>query len=147
MVPTSFWQAGDFVTRGGIRHLPNIPTEEVFTAPNPERLGRRDVAFDPLTGCRDPKTAVDRAADLIAGASSSVDGSSQGDREHWAGQARDTLAALSRILDLGAQLVILGSGDPAAEGYLLVRSHHGGGRFRAWIGFNEGLAHRIEAAG
>ncbi|MBV9947374.1 MAG: glycosyltransferase, partial [Myxococcales bacterium] len=56
------------------------------------------------------------------------------------------LAALSRILDLGAQLVILGSGDPAAEGYLLVRSHHGGNRFRAWIGFSEALAHRIEAA-
>lgn len=56
------------------------------------------------------------------------------------------LAALSRILDLDAQVVILGSGDPAAEGYLHVRSHHGGGRFRAWIGFSEVLAHRIEAA-
>ena len=43
-------------------------------------------------------------------------------------------------------MVILGSGDPAAEGYLLWRSHHGGDRFRAWIGFSEALAHRIEAA-
>ena len=55
------------------------------------------------------------------------------------------LAALTRILDLDAQVVILGSGDRAAEGYLLIRSHHGGERFRAWIGFNEALAHRIEA--
>jgi starch synthase len=55
------------------------------------------------------------------------------------------LAALSRILDLDTQVVILGSGDPAAEGYLHVRSHYGGDRFRAYIGFNEGLAHRIEA--
>ncbi len=55
------------------------------------------------------------------------------------------LAALSRILDLDSQVVILGSGDRAAEGYLLIRSHHGGDRFRAWIGFSEGLAHRIEA--
>jgi starch synthase len=55
------------------------------------------------------------------------------------------LAALPRILDLDAQVVILGSGDPAAEGYLLWRSHHGGDRFRAWIGFSEALAHRIEA--
>ncbi|HEY8089726.1 MAG TPA: glycosyltransferase, partial [Polyangiaceae bacterium] len=55
------------------------------------------------------------------------------------------LAALSRILDLDAQVVILGSGDRAAEGYLLWRSHHGGDRFRAWIGFSEPLAHRIEA--
>jgi starch synthase len=42
-------------------------------------------------------------------------------------------------------VVILGSGDPAAEGYLHVRSHYGGDRFRAWIGFSEALAHRIEA--
>jgi starch synthase len=56
------------------------------------------------------------------------------------------LAALSRILDLDTQMVILGSGDSAAEGYLHWRSHHGGDRFRAWIGFSEALAHRIEAA-
>jgi len=55
------------------------------------------------------------------------------------------LAALARILDMDAQVVILGSGDPAAEGYLLWRSHHGGDRFRAWIGFSKALAHRIEA--
>jgi starch synthase len=55
------------------------------------------------------------------------------------------LAALPRILELGAQVVILGSGDRAAEAYLRTRSHHGGDRFRAWIGFSEELAHRIEA--
>ncbi len=55
------------------------------------------------------------------------------------------LAALSRILDLDTQVVILGSGDLPAEGYLHVRSHYGGDRFRAFIGFNEGLAHRMEA--
>ncbi|MDP9034749.1 MAG: glycogen synthase GlgA [Myxococcota bacterium] len=55
------------------------------------------------------------------------------------------LAALNRVLDLDTQVVILGSGDPAAEGYLHVRSHHGGDRFRAWIGFSDALAHRIEA--
>jgi starch synthase len=55
------------------------------------------------------------------------------------------LAALTRILDLDAQLVIVGSGDLAAQGYLLWRSHHGGDRFRAWIGFSEALAHRVEA--
>jgi starch synthase len=56
------------------------------------------------------------------------------------------LAALDRILALDAQVVILGSGGPAAEGYLHMRSRTGGGKFRAWIGFDEGLAHRIEAA-
>ncbi len=55
------------------------------------------------------------------------------------------LAALTRILDLDAQVVILGSGDRSAEAYLLMHSQHGGARFRAWIGFSEAVAHRIEA--
>jgi starch synthase len=55
------------------------------------------------------------------------------------------LAALTRILDLDTQVVMLGSGEPSAEGYLAMRSSHGEGRFRAWIGFNEAVAHRIEA--
>jgi starch synthase len=55
------------------------------------------------------------------------------------------LAALTRLLDLDVQIVILGSGDRAAEGYLSMRSQRGGDRFRAWIGFSEPLAHRIEA--
>jgi starch synthase len=54
-------------------------------------------------------------------------------------------SALGRILDLGVQMVMLGSGDPRAEEYFGMRSHHGGDRFRAWIGFNEALSHRIEA--
>jgi aminopeptidase len=37
LFPTSFWQAGDLQTRNGLRHLPNLPTEEVFTAPDPLR--------------------------------------------------------------------------------------------------------------
>ena len=55
------------------------------------------------------------------------------------------LAALPRILDLDTQMVIVGSGDPASEGYLLWGSHRGGDRFRAWVGFSEPLAHRVEA--
>ncbi len=55
------------------------------------------------------------------------------------------LAALTRLLDLGTQIAILGSGDRAAEEYVRMRSHHGVRNFRAWVGFSEGLAHRIEA--
>ncbi|MCL2451159.1 MAG: glycogen synthase, partial [Polyangiaceae bacterium] len=55
------------------------------------------------------------------------------------------LGALTRILDLDAQMVNLGSGDRGAENYLHMRSHYGGDRFRAWVGFRESLAHRIEA--
>jgi aminopeptidase len=48
LLPTSFWQAGDLVTRNGIRHLPNIPTEEVFTAPDPERVDGHVTSTKPL---------------------------------------------------------------------------------------------------
>jgi type IV secretion system protein VirD4 len=54
------------------------------------------VTFDPLTGCENPKAAVERAGDLIAGGPGTGTGerSSDGDREHWTGQARDVLAVL-----------------------------------------------------
>jgi aminopeptidase len=48
LLPTSFWQAGDFLTRDGLRHLPNIPTEEVFTAPDPERVDGHVTSTRPL---------------------------------------------------------------------------------------------------
>jgi aminopeptidase len=48
LLPSSFWQAGDFVTRDGIRHLPNIPTEEVFTAPDPGRVDGHVTSTKPL---------------------------------------------------------------------------------------------------
>ena len=54
-------------------------------------------------------------------------------------------SALNRILGMGAQMVVLGSGDRRTEEFLAMSSHHGGDRFRAWIGFNEALSHRIEA--
>ncbi|NUO53265.1 MAG: glycogen synthase [Polyangiaceae bacterium] len=52
--------------------------------------------------------------------------------------------ALDDILDLGTQVIILGSGETWAENSFTARSH-ASDRFRAWIGMNEGLAHRIEA--
>ncbi len=38
LLPSSRWQAAKFKTVGGIEHQPNIPTEEVFTTPDPERV-------------------------------------------------------------------------------------------------------------
>jgi aminopeptidase len=37
LLPTSRWIGGDETTVDGTHHLPNLPTEEVFTAPDPER--------------------------------------------------------------------------------------------------------------
>jgi aminopeptidase len=48
LLPTSHWQAGDFETRFGVRHLPNLPTEEVFTAPDPLRADGHVTSTKPL---------------------------------------------------------------------------------------------------
>ncbi|MGF1469168.1 MAG: glycogen synthase GlgA [Sandaracinaceae bacterium] len=55
-------------------------------------------------------------------------------------------AAAPGILEWGAQIVVLGSGDADLEGHFRFLSDHGGDRFRAYIGFDEALAHRIEGA-
>jgi aminopeptidase len=48
LLPTSRWGAGDFTTRTGLRHLPNLPTEEVFTSPDPERTEGYVTSTKPL---------------------------------------------------------------------------------------------------
>jgi aminopeptidase len=42
------WQAGRFSTVNGLGHHPNIPTEEVFTSPDPERVDGVVSATKPL---------------------------------------------------------------------------------------------------
>ncbi len=67
-------------------------------------------------------------------------------RMNWQKGTDVLAAALERILGLGAQVVLLGSGDRALERAFADRSARGDGRFRAVIGYDERLAHRIEAA-
>jgi aminopeptidase len=38
LLPTSTWRMARCSTIDGIRHLPNVPTEEVFTSPDPARV-------------------------------------------------------------------------------------------------------------
>ncbi len=38
LLPSSRWESGRSMTVDGIVHLPNLPTEETFTAPDPERV-------------------------------------------------------------------------------------------------------------
>ncbi len=45
---TGSWAAGDFTTRTGLRHLPNLPTEEVFTTPDPRRTEGYVTSTKPL---------------------------------------------------------------------------------------------------
>jgi starch synthase len=58
----------------------------------------------------------------------------------------DVLAhALEELLAWDLQVVLLGSGDPEAERYFSALAYQRGDKFRAYVGFDDGLAHRIEA--
>jgi aminopeptidase len=48
MLGSHVWQAADFVTADGLRHLPNLPTEEVFTTPDPSRTEGHVTSTKPL---------------------------------------------------------------------------------------------------
>jgi aminopeptidase len=48
LLPSGRWLAGDFTTRFGVRHFPNLPTEEVFTTPDPHRVDGHVASTKPL---------------------------------------------------------------------------------------------------
>jgi aminopeptidase len=48
LLPGSGWDAARFSTVGGIEHMPNLPTEEVFTTPDPERADGTVTSSKPL---------------------------------------------------------------------------------------------------
>jgi aminopeptidase len=48
MLPTHRWWAADFQTASGLRHFPNLPTEETFTTPDPLRTEGHVTATKPL---------------------------------------------------------------------------------------------------
>jgi aminopeptidase len=48
LLPSSRWCAARFETVDGIVHAPNLPTEEVFTTPDPERVSGFVTATKPL---------------------------------------------------------------------------------------------------
>lgn len=79
------------------------------------------VTFDPLTGCTNPVTAVERATDMVG----AVSKAGSGDREFWDAQARRALAFLLHAAALG--------------GYPL-------GRVYKWIGEPELAKREVTAA-
>jgi aminopeptidase len=48
LLPGARWEAARFETVDGIEHMPNLPTEEVFTTPDPERADGHVTASKPL---------------------------------------------------------------------------------------------------
>jgi aminopeptidase len=48
LFPSSAWQAADFTTVDGLRHFPNLPSEEIFTTPDPARVDGHVSSTRPL---------------------------------------------------------------------------------------------------
>jgi aminopeptidase len=48
LLPTAIWTTVDFATAKGVRHLLNLPSEEVFTTPDPSRASGHVRATKPL---------------------------------------------------------------------------------------------------
>jgi aminopeptidase len=88
---SSRWEAGDFKTVDGNRHLPNIPTEETFTTPDPDRVDGYASATMPLelagsvisgirvefAGGRAVAIDAEKGADALRSAASSDDGAAR----------------------------------------------------------------------
>jgi len=91
LLPSAHWAAGDLVTVDGRRHSPNLPTEEVFTTPDPERVDGHVTATMPLElsgsvisgiqvafeGGRALKIDADHGAEALRSVASRDDGASR----------------------------------------------------------------------
>jgi aminopeptidase len=91
LLPSSTWHAGDFTTVDGVQHLPNIPTEETFTTPDPDRVDGYVQATLPLElygavisgirvefeGGRAVKIDAEEGADALRAAVAKDDGASR----------------------------------------------------------------------
>jgi aminopeptidase len=48
LLPTGLWQCADFSRVDGLKHFPNLPSEEIFTTPDPERTEGHVTSTKPL---------------------------------------------------------------------------------------------------
>jgi aminopeptidase len=90
LMPSSVWLAADFETVSGIRHYPNVPSEEIFTTPDAQRVDGHVTATMPLEvygsmidgirvefeGGRAVKVDADRGADALRALTAKDDGAS-----------------------------------------------------------------------
>src|SRR3990170_3182954 len=91
LLPSSNWLAADFTTIDGLKHYPNLPTEEVFTTPDPERVDGFVTATKPLefhgsqidgirirfAGGRAVEIDADKGADALRAIAAKDDGASR----------------------------------------------------------------------
>ena len=91
LMPSSVWLAADFETVGGIRHYPNVPSEEIFTTPDRLRVDGHVTATRPLEvygammdgirvefeGGRAVRIDAERGGDALRALAAKDDGASQ----------------------------------------------------------------------
>lgn len=91
LLPSSHWVAARFTTVDGIEHQPNVPTEEVFTTPHPERVDGVVAATKPLftsgttvtglkirfQGGRAVRVDADQGAEVVRGMIATDDGAAR----------------------------------------------------------------------
>jgi aminopeptidase len=91
LLPSSIWLAGGAETVDGIGHHPNLPTEETFTTPDPERVDGHVTATMPLElygstisglqvefeGGRAVRIDADAGADVLRAAAARDEGASR----------------------------------------------------------------------
>ena len=89
LLPSSTWRAADFTTVDGLRHFPNIPSEETFTTPDPARVEGHVTATRPLevygamidgirvefSGGKVTRIEADRGADTLRSIAAKDEGS------------------------------------------------------------------------
>jgi aminopeptidase len=91
LLPSAHWAAADLVTVDGRRHSPNLPTEELFTTPDPTRVDGHVTATMPLElsgsvitgirvafeGGRAVKIDADQGADALRAVASRDEGAAR----------------------------------------------------------------------
>ena len=91
LFPSSVWHAADFTTVDGLRHFPNIPSEEMFTTPDPTRVDGHVSATRPLevygammdgirvefSGGKAVRIDADRGADTLRSIAAKDEGASR----------------------------------------------------------------------
>jgi starch synthase len=115
---------------------------EVWSPENDKFIPRRFSAKDAVAGKKENKTALlaklglpDRGAPVIGMISRLADQ-----------KGFDLIAeAFTGLLEMDMQLVVLGTGEAAYERLLTAAQAEGGGKVSATIGFDNALAHLIEA--
>jgi aminopeptidase len=103
LLPSHVWWAADFTTAEGLRHFPNLPTEEVFTTPDPERTSGHVTSTKPLV-LRDGTIVRGLRVTFENGVAASVDA------DENAEALRSQLTVDDQALKLGELALVDGGG-------------------------------------